>query len=46
MIGWKAMEDSKNEPQISNPDGTWGTNGAFGHKKKKKKKPFFFYGEK
>lgn len=29
---WKIQ---KNEPQISNPDGTWGTNGAFGQKKKK-----------
>lgn len=45
MIGWKAMEDLKNDPQISNPDATWETNGALGQKKKKKK-AFVFYGEK
>lgn len=36
MIGLKPMEDSKNDPQISTPDGTWKTNGALDKKKKKK----------
>lgn len=45
MIGLKSMEDSKNNPQISNSDGTWETNGAL-DQKKKKKKGFVFCGEK
>lgn len=40
MIGLKSMEDSKNNPQISNSDGTWETNGALDQKKKKKKALF------
>lgn len=41
MIGWKAIEIFKNDPQVSNPGGTWETNGA-----PDEKMVFVFYGEK